>query len=449
MTEGNISRQIFYFSLPIIMGNIFQQLYNTADAMIVGKMIGKDAFASVSVANPIMSVVLFFLVGLSMGVGVLLAQRFGAGDMKMFKIQFSTALIAGTAFTVTASAICIVCSRLMLTAANTPAEIMEDTDRYLKVIFAGLFFSFLYNYLAAALRAIGDSRTAFVFLVISSVTNVLLDIVLIRYTSLGVMGAAVATVIAQALSSLLCVLHIYRRIPVLALRTGEFIFEKRVLKDTIVFSWASALQQTFLYFGRLLVQSTINAHGTDMITGYNAAIRLEAFIMAFIDGTGNAIATFAGQNKGAKRPERLKKGLVRTIQMNVAFIVVCGILMLAMPRMLIGLYVDLENTRAVQIGVTYITIMPVFYLFCAIMSAMQGFFRGVGKVRITMFATFFQIITRCALAILLVPEHGIYGVCISVIVGWILMFFYDGTLCVRYLKRVQTEFEKKILTTEE
>ena len=145
MTEGNVTSQLFRFSVPIVLGNIFQQLYNTADAMIVGKMIGNNAFAAVSVANPIMSVVLFFLVGLSMGVGILLAQWYGAQDIKMFKVQYSTALIAGCVFTVAASLLCIVCSRWMLLAANTPAEIMEDTNWYLRIIFAGLFFSFLYN----------------------------------------------------------------------------------------------------------------------------------------------------------------------------------------------------------------------------------------------------------------------------------------------------------------
>lgn len=432
MTSGNITHQLFTFSVPLIMGNIFQQLYNTADAMIVGKMIGNDAFAAVSVANPIMSVVLFFMVGLSMGVGVLLAQCYGAQDIKAFKVQYSTALIAGSIFAAAASGLCILCSRWMLIAVHTPQEIMEDTDRYLKMIFIGLVFSFLYNYLASALRAIGDSRTAFLFLVVSSVTNVVLDIVFIRYTSMGVLGAAAATVAAQALASILCVFHIYRKIPILALKKEEFVFESRVLKKTILFSWAAALQQTFLYLGRLLVQGTINAQGTDMITGYNAAVRLEAFQFAFIDGTANAVATFAGQNIGAGRKDRLKKGLVRAIQLNLAFMFVWNVLMLAIPEIVIGLYVDQSNVKAVQIGVTYITIMPVFYIFSGTMSAMQGFFRGIGKVKITMVATFTQIITRCILAVLLVPGYGIYGVCVSVITGWILMIFYDGIHCIRY-----------------
>ena len=229
----------------------------------------------------------------------------------------------------------------------------------------------------------------------------------------------------------------------MALRPKEFVFESRELKTIITFSWASALQQTFLYFGRLLVQGTINAHGTDMITGYNAAIRLESFIMAFIDGTGSAIGSFAGQNKGAGRPERLKTGLLRTFQLNYIWVLFCGILMYAIPYMLIGMFVDSSNTEAIQLGVTYIRIMPSFYFLCASMSAIQGFFRGVGKNKITMIATGIQITARCILALLLVPRYGIYGVCSSVIIGWILMLTYDGTLCIRYIRSFSTAYVKK------
>lgn len=434
MTSGNITRQIFLFSLPIVMGNIFQQLYNTADAIIVGQMIGKDAFAAVSVANPIMSVVLFFLVGLSMGVGILLAQKYGARDLATFKRQYSTALIAGILFTIVSGFFCILCSRWMLKAANTPTEIMDITDHYLKIIFVGMFFSFLYNYFASALRAIGDSRASFLFLVISSLVNILLDVIFITQTSLGVIGAAIATVLSQALSAALCIIYIYRACPLMALRFHEFVFVPGELKSILIFSWASALQQTFLYLGRLLVQGTINAHGTDMITGYNAAIRLESFIMTFIDGTGNAIGSFAGQNKGANKPDRLKTGLFKTFQLNFIWVIFCGILMVRIPHLLIGLFVDSSNTAAIELGITYIQIMPVFYLLCATMSAIQGFFRGVGKNKITMIATGMQITVRCILALLFVPRYGIYGVCLSVIIGWILMLLYDGILCMKYLK---------------
>lgn len=435
MTEGPISRQIVTFAIPIILGNVFQQLYNTADAIIVGRLIGKEAFAAVSVANPIMSVALFFLVGLTMGVGVLLSQKFGAGDRGGFRIQFSTGLIGGIVFTLLLVLVCIPLSGLMLRAAQTPAEIFNTTKQYLQIIFGGMIFSFLYNYYASALRAIGDSRTAFLYLVFSSVVNIILDILFITQTPLGVLGAALATVISQAVSFVLCVFYVQKKIPMLVLGRGQWIFEKRILKDTVIFSWAAALQQTVLYFGRVLIQGTVNAHGTDMITGYNAAIRIESFTMAFIDGTAAALATFTGQNIGAGKGKRLKQGLYRTFAMNGIYVVLSGILMAVFSSQLIALFVDRSNTEVLRVGTTYLKVMAGNYLFCSILSATQGFFRGVGEVKITMAATMVQMVVRCSLALILVPQMEIWGVCWSVIVGWIAVCGMNGTRLIRYLRK--------------
>lgn len=435
MTEGGISKQIVGFAIPIILGNIFQQLYNTADAVIVGRMIGKDAFAAVSVANPIMSVVLFFIVGLTMGVGVLLSQKFGAENRKGFRVQFSTGLIAGIVFTLVMTVLCIPLSGLMLKAAQTPAEIYDVTKSYLQVIFAGMIFSFLYNYYASALRAIGDSRTAFLYLVVSSILNIILDIVFVTQTPLGVLGAAAATIISQAVSFVLCLFYVRKKVPMLVLGKGSWIFERRILKETVIFSWAAALQQTVLYFGRLLIQGTVNAHGTDMITGYNAAIRIESFTMAFIDGTAAALATFAGQNVGAGKLKRLRQGLFRTLWMNGLYVLVSGVLMVVFSKQLITLFVDRSNTEVLRVGTTYLKVMAANYLFCSILSATQGFFRGVGKVKITMIATMVQMVVRCLLALILVPHLEIWGVCISVITGWLVVSSMNGIEVIKWLNR--------------
>lgn len=435
MTEGGISGQIVGFAVPIILGNIFQQLYNTVDAVIVGRLLGKEAFAAVSVANPIMSVVLFFLVGLTMGVGVLLAQKFGAGEREAFRIQFSTGLIGGVVFTLLMAVICIPLSGMMLRAAQTPAEIFDVTKQYLQVIFAGMIFSFLYNYYASALRSIGDSRTAFLYLVISSAVNVVLDIVFVTKTPFGVLGAAFATVLAQAFSFVLCICYVRKKIPMLVLGKGRWIFEKKILKDTVIFSWAAALQQTVLYFGRLLIQGTVNAHGTDMITGYNAAIRIESFTMAFIDGTAAALATFAGQNVGAGKWKRLKQGLYRALFMNGLYVLVSGIVMVVCASQLISVFVDSSNTEVLRVGTTYLKVMAANYLFCGILSATQGFFRGVGMVKVTMIATMVQMVVRCSLALLLVPGMEIMGVCVSVIMGWIVVSLLNGWHVALYFRR--------------
>ncbi len=436
MTEGGISRQIVIFSIPIILGNIFQQLYNTADAIIVGRLIGKEAFAAVSVANPIMSVFLFFLVGLTMGVGVLLSQKFGAKDREGFRVQFSTGLIGGVVFTLCVVAVCIPLSGLMLRASQTPPEIFDMTRQYLMIIFGGMIFSFLYNYYASALRAIGDSQTAFIYLVVSSVLNIILDILLVTQTSLGVLGAALATVLAQACSFALCIIYVRRKIPVLVLGKGQWVFEREILKDTVIFSWAAALQQTVLYFGRLLIQGTVNAHGTDMITGYNAAIRIESFSMAFMDGTSAALATFAGQNVGAGKWKRLRQGLFRTQAMNTLYVAISGVLMVAFSNQLIALFVDQNHAEVLRIGTTYLKVMAANYLFCSILSVTQGFFRGVGEVKTTMIATMVQMAVRCSLALILVPSMEIWGVCLSVIVGWLVVASVNSYQAVRYFKKM-------------
>lgn len=436
MTSGNITRQIFFFSLPIVLGNITQQLYNTADAMVVGRLIGNDAFASVSVANPIMSVVLFFLVGMTLGINALLARQYGAGDEKQFRTEYCTAFLAGVGFTVLASGVCVLCSRQLLLLVHTPAEILDATDQYLKIIFVGMIFAFLYNFFANVLRAVGDSRAAFLFLVASSCINVVLDIVLVSGTSLGVRGAAIATVISQLLSSLFCILYIYRRYPLLNLHPGNLVFEFSALRQVLSYSWASAFQQTVLYLGRLLVQGAINAEGIDMITGYNAAFRLESFELAFIEGNASGLATFSGQNLGAKRYDRLRSGLWHTIAMNYLYLAIVLVVLFAFPEQLIGLYVTADNPGARAIGVTYITHMLVGYLCTVINSSTQGFFRGVGRNRLTMVSTTLQIIIRCSLTILLVPRIGILGVCIGCTMGWVVMTIHNSIRMAFHLRRL-------------
>lgn len=425
MTQGKISRQIVTFAMPIIMGNIFQQFYNTADAMIVGRMLGNNAFAAVSVANPIMSVVLFFLVGLCMGVSVLLAQYFGAKRYEKLKVQLSTALISGVIFTLVVSAICFIFSKRLLIATNTPPEILEAANQYLQIVFAGLIFSFLYNFYASALRALGDSQAAFIYLVISSLLNIVLDILFIRFTPFGVAGAACATVLSQGVSSFLCIVYIYRKVDLLALKKGELIFEKSILKNTIAFSWAAALQQTFLYLGRMLIQGTINAHGTNMISGYNSALRLEAFLMAVAEGTAAALATFAGQNLGAGTIKRLRDGFRNTIAINLVFWAASSVLFIFFAEELVGMYIQGGNSEVIHIGSSYLHIMTPFYIMLCITSPLQAFFRGVGKIKITMIATFTQIVVRVVLSLILVPPFEVVGVCASVIAGWFFMLFFD------------------------
>lgn len=242
MTQGSSSKILITFAVPMVLGNIFQQLYNTTDAIIVGRFIGKNALAAVGIANPIMSIAIFFIFGICMGTSILMAQLFGSGDNKTLKKEVSTALIIGIIFTILLSIICIILSRWILTITGTPKEILNDADIFLKIIFGGMIFSFLYNYYSSALRAIGDSRTPLIFLIVSCLLNAVLCVIFIIKFRLGVAGSAIATVVAQGVSSVLCILYVYFKIPLIRLKRNELVIDKSLLKMTIQYSWVTALQ---------------------------------------------------------------------------------------------------------------------------------------------------------------------------------------------------------------
>lgn len=425
MTEGDITRKILIFSLPIVMGNIVQQLYNTADAMIVSKMISNNAFAAVSVANPIMLVVLFFLVGMALGMNPLLAREYGSGNEKSFRTYYSTALIAGVGFTIAVSIFCIAISGKLLQMANTPAEIFDDTHRYLTIVFGGLIFSFLYNYFANVLRAMGDSRAAFLFLLMSSILNVFLDILFIKYTTLGVAGAAIATVISQAASCSVSIVYAIRRYQLVRMKLREFVFDTSILTQIIAYSYGAALQQTVLYLGRLIVQGTINAQGIDMITGYNAAFRLESFVVTFMEGVINGLSTFVGQNLGARKMDRMKKGFRSSVIMTFVYIAAAVILIYAFTEPLVGLYVSSEHTESIALGCRYLRAVAPGYFLCNFTANTQGYFRGIGKNALTMRATTLQMLVRCPLTIILVPRIGIIGIAIACTSGWTVMIMHN------------------------
>lgn len=434
MTEGKTSKILITFAIPMVFGNIFQQLYNTTDAVIVGRFIGKNALAAVGVANPIMSIAIFFLFGICIGTSVLMAQLFGAGKFKALKREVSTALIAGIIFTIFLSIVCILLSRQILILTNTPKDIINDAETYLKIIFSGLIFSFLYNFYSSALRSIGDSRTPLIFLLISCVINGILCILFIGVFKFGVAGSAIATVIAQAISSLLCIIYVYKKIPLIRINKGEFIMDKPLLKRTIQFSWVSALQQTCLYIGRMLVQGVVNPFGTNAIAAYNSVTRVDAFMLSPGDAFAASIATYSAQNKGAGKPERIIDGFKKGNLIITLYGVITSSIVFAGAIPIMKMFVSGTETQVVSIGVEYLKNMSLFYVLAGFCNIFQGLFRGVGKLRVTLFATIMQIAIRVALSYAFAPYMGIKSVCYAIVAGWIFMITYEGLSCRKYFK---------------
>lgn len=421
---------IIRFAIPMMLGNLFQQLYNTVDAAIVGRVLGKDALAAVGVANPIMSIAIFLIFGLCIGLSTLLAQLYGAHRDGDFKREISTSLLAGLGFTVVVGALFFFLSRPILVLTRTPAEILDSADGYLRVIFCGLIFSFLYNFYSSSLRAMGDSRTPFLFLLVSSVLNVGLDILFVAYLGTGVEGAAWATVISQGISSLLCIVYVYRSIPLLALSRKELIFDPSVLRETLAYGWAAAVQQTFLYVGRLLVQGVVNPLGTSTIAAFNAAMRVEAFVFAPFDSIGTAASTFCAQNKGADQPARIRQGFNTGRNINLCCGVLSCVLLLLFASPIMTIFVDAAETEVIRIGAKYLIMMAPLYIMTSYTYNLQGFFRAVGLLWITMIATGGQIFLRVVLAYWMVPFMGIAGVCVSIAIGWVYMIIFEQ-LCLR------------------
>lgn len=435
MTEGNVTKNIFFFTIPIFLGNIFQQMYNTADAVIVGRFSGKEALAAVGTAGPIMNILIFFVVGFSLGSAILMAEFYGAEDIEKLKKEIATTIKAGAVFIFLLSAVALFSVKYILILMNTPIEIMEMAEGYLRIIIIGLIFSFLYNILSAEMRAVGDSKTPLGILVIAVVLNIGLDIYFIKNLGMGVKGAAYATVISQIVAVVISLLNIYFRMPVLRLTLKEFAIDLTLLKKTMSYSLSYAVQQTIIFTGAVFVQGAVNPLGIDSIAAFNSGSRIDGFILTPGDSMGAALTTFISQNRGAGKDERIFKGFKSALTMSLLYCVATAILIFVFSGSIMKIFIESSETEAIFLGRTYLKTIAFFYILTALCNTLQGFFRGFGRMDVTLIATFIQIPIRVVLSYMLTKYMGISGVAVGMGIGWIFMASYEGYLYMRYRNR--------------
>lgn len=435
MTEGNVTKNIFFFTIPIFLGNIFQQMYNTADAVIVGRFSGKEALAAVGTAGPIMNILIFFVVGFSLGSAILIAEFYGAEDIEKLKKEIATTIKAGAVFIFLLSAVALFSVKYILILMNTPIEIMEMAEGYLRIIIIGLIFSFLYNILSAEMRAVGDSKTPLGILVIAVVLNIGLDIYFIKNLGMGVKGAAYATVISQIAAVVISLLNIYFRMPVLRLTLKEFVIDLTLLKKTMSYSLSYAVQQTIIFTGAVFVQGAVNPLGIDSIAAFNSGSRIDGFILTPGDSMGAALTTFISQNRGAGKDERIFKGFKSALTMSLLYCVATAILIFIFSGSIMKIFIESSETEAIFLGRTYLKTIAFFYILTALCNTLQGFFRGFGRMDVTLIATFIQIPIRVVLSYMLTKYMGISGVAVGMGIGWIFMASYEGYLYMRYRNR--------------
>ena len=423
MTKGNITGHLIAYAVPLVFGNLFQQLYHTVDSVVVGQFYGKEALAAVGAAGPIMNILTFLIVGLSLGASILMASYFGAKDYQDLKDEFATSVLSG---------ISLAGSRLFIRLTQTPEEISAQASLYLQIISLGLIFTFFYNIFSAALRAIGDSRAPLYVLILTTVVNVFLDVFLVGICHLGVPGAAIATIISQAVSALALFVYIWAKVPLLRLGIRDLKLKTSMLKKTIDFSSISAVQQTILYVGRLLVQSGVNALGVDAVAAFNAVSIIDSYVLAPGDSLAASITTFSAQNLGAKEYDRIPKGLRKMLVIAEIYIILTAVVVLFCRHPLLGIFLKPNETEALRQGMSYLVPMASFYFISGITNTFQGYYRGIGHLMITLFATLVQIPIRVVISYALFGRLGIQAVAIGTTIGWACMVVFELLMYRRY-----------------
>lgn len=425
MTEGSITKHLVDYSIPLILGNMFQLTYNAVDSIIAGRFIGKEALAAEGTASPVMNIVILGISGICMGASVLMSEFYGAGQKEKLKREMSTTVIFGCYFSVIIAILGGFFSESLLRALGVPDEILGKAASYLSVIFLGAPFTYFYNAVSDALKSVGDSKTPLKFLAFSSILNAVLDLIFIGGLGFGIVCSAVTTVAAEAASAVLCITYVYRKIPMLQLRRGEFTMDRQLLRQTLRYGSITALQQSCQPIGKLLIQGAVNPLGVDMIAAFNAVNRIDDYAFTPEQSISHGITTFVAQNRGAGRKERIRKGFRRGLMLEACYWGFICITITLFRRPLMGLFVTAGNEGIVALGSSYLGLMALFYVFPAFTNGIQGFFRGMGNMSVTLLGTFVQTSLRVVFVYLLTPEIGLMGVAYACAIGWSVMLLVE------------------------
>lgn len=422
LTKGNVTKSILLFAGPMIVGNLLQQLYNVADTFIVGKYIGPEALAAVGSSFTLMTFLTSIVLGLCMGSGVVFSMLFGAGKIEKLKSSFLMSFLFIGMITVILTISVIIFTTPLLKLLQIPNEILAETKSYITVIFYGIIFTFFYNYFASLLRSIGNSFIPLVFLAISALLNIILDLVFIITFDMGVAGAAWATIIAQGVSAICVTLYCYMKLEVIRLKRSDLHLDFLVLREISQYSILTCVQQSIMNFGILMIQGLVNSFGVAVMAAFSAAVKIDAFAYMPVQDFGNAFSTFIAQNHGAEKKERIQKGVRSAIKVTLLFCILVSIGVSLFARPLMSIFVKPEEVAIINIGVTYLRIESAFYCGIGFLFLLYGFYRGIGKPGVSVILTVVSLGTRVILAYLLasIPSIGLIGIWWAIPIGWIL-----------------------------
>ena len=383
MLKGGIFRSILWFSIPLLVGNFFQQLYNTVDSYVVGNYVSTNALAAVGASTPVINMLVGFFLGLSTGAGVVISQYYGAGRTRLMSKAIHSSLALTAVLSVVFTAAGLLFTRPLLNAIGVPQEVMPDSVLYLTIYFTGMTFSLFYNIGAGILRAIGDSRHPLYYLAAASVVNIVLDFTFVCAFHMGVAGVAIATVIAQAVSSAMVMYKLIRTKESYQVRVREIRMNRLMIWKIVGIGFPAALQQSITSFSNVIVQSYVNYFGAAAMAGYSATLRIDGFLQLPLQSFNMAITTFVGQNIGAKQYKRVKKGVFAAWLMSSVVILAGAMFMFFNGRLIVRIFTD--DAEVIRVGNAMLQIFAAGYIFLPVVQILNGALRGAGLSKVPMY----------------------------------------------------------------
>lgn len=431
MTQGTIMPKMIRFALPVLLGMLCQRVYNFADVYIVGRYLGDSALASVSIAGTAMYLLMSLMMGITTGVSVVISQYYGAGQEEKVSDTFVTSIYVAVISVVIISVAGALGTEPLLRILQTSDELMTDAKTYLVIIFVGSFGTMLYNWISSVLRSLGNSVVPLVFLIISSVLNVVLDIALVAWIPMGVAGAAIATVLAQVISGVLCLIYAWKILPILRLKRGKLKFDPEIAKLIVIYGVPTGLQMSIISISDMTLQAVINTYGTALVVAYGVCLKVEGLGWQLSEAIGTSVGTFAAQNIGAGKVERVKKGVKCAYLMNIAcYGLFCPIVFLFSETIMKAFTAVPES---IQYGMEYMHIFSGFFFVGGFLGIYHNVLRSAGDVKVTILMGVSEVITRIGFSFLFNEMFGYYGLwwvspitwCCATMVGAVR--YYSGT----------------------
>lgn len=441
LTSGNPLKLILSFSLPLLMGNLLQSTYNMVDASLVGQILGADALAGLGASNSVQFLIIGFCIGLCTGFTVPVAQRFGARDFEDMKAYIFNSSILTLIFSISITALCLIFCKQILFLLSTPENIFRNAYIYLFIIFAGIPFSMFYNLLAGFLRAVGDSRTPFIVLFISTFTNILLDLLFILVFKMSVAGAALATVLSQFLSSALCLIFILTKFDELKLQQKDCKLNLKKISYLLGMGLPMGFQFSITAIGSMVIQAANNKLGSLYVSAFTAAAKVKQFAMCPFDAIATAVSTFASQNYGAGKIDRIKKGILQGVILGVSYGLFIGLMMFLFGDKMSMLFINHNEKDIINAAGQYVKTIACFFWLLGILNSLRMTTQGLGFSNRAIFSGLVEMIARCTVGFALVPAFQYRAICYADPSAWLTAVLYITPTCIFCVRKLSRQLK--------